>query len=108
MSTGKKLSEEEKIKISTLKAETTKSNREIARIINRSEKVMRNYLIDPVNYGNRKVSGAPCKISTSAKRLIVRVAANKMTSPMKIKEELKLDLGKRRIQQILSSSKYLK
>lgn len=108
MGHGKRLTEAEKAKISTLKDYLSMSNRKIAKEVNRSEKVIRNYLENRENYGKNKHTGRPSTISAAQKRLLIRSAANSFKSAGQLKEENNLFVGVRRIQKILTGSKILK
>ena len=65
MARANRLSEVEKVKISTLKDYNKMSNRQIAKEINRSEHVVRNFLKNRENYGQNKSTGRPRKISNT-------------------------------------------
>lgn len=108
MGRGKPLSEAEKAKISTLKDYLNMSNRQIAKEINRSKCVVRNFLENRENYGKNYVTGRPSTISTTQKRLLIRSAANTRKSASELKMENNLSIGIRRVQKILSSSEHLK
>ena len=57
MPIAKKLNCVEKAKINVLKANTSMSNRQIAKIVNRSESVVRKYLKDLVGYSQKSSPG---------------------------------------------------
>lgn len=108
MGHGKPLTEAEKAKISTLKNYLKLSNRKIAREINRSEKVVRNFLKNRENYGQNYKTGRPSTVSDAQKLLLIRNAANSSKSARQLKIENNLSVGVRRVRQILKSSKRLK
>lgn len=108
MPRGKRLNEVEKAKISALKDNTNLPNYKIAQKINRSEKVVRNFLKDRENYGKKVSSGRRSIVSNSQKRRLIRNAANIFKSAAELKSENQLGVGVRRIQQILNQSKRLK
>lgn len=108
MGHGKRLTEAEKAKISTLKEYTSMSNRQIAKEVNRNEKVVRNFLKNPENYGKNKHTGRKSTVSTAQKRLLIRSAANNFKSARQLKTENNLSVGVRRVRQILNGSDRLK
>lgn len=108
MPRGKRLSEVEKAKISALNDNTNLPMYKIAQKINRSEKVVRNYLKDRENYGKKVSSGRRPIISATQKRRLIRSAANSLKSAAELKSENQLGIGVRRIQQILNNSNRLK
>lgn len=108
MGHGKRLTEAEKAKISTLKDYNSLSNVQIAKEVNRSEKVVRNFLKNRENYGKIKHTGRPSSVSTAEKRLLIRSAANSFKSAKQLKAENNSSVGIRRVQQILSGSPHLK
>jgi len=57
MPIGKNLNCVEKAEINVLKTNTSMSNKKIAKIVNRSESVVRKYLKDPVGYGQKSSPG---------------------------------------------------
>lgn len=108
MPRGKQLTEVEKVKISTLKENTSLSNRQIAKKINRSRNVVGNFLKNRENYGQITRTGRKPAISSVQKRQLIRSAANSSKSARQLVSENNISVGVRRVQQILSGSKYLK
>lgn len=108
MGHGKRLTEAEKAKISTLKDYTSMSNRQIAKEVKRSKDVVRNFLENRENYGKNKHTGRPSTVSTARKRRLIRSAANSSKSARQLKAENNLSVGVRRVQKILSGSEHLK
>lgn len=84
------------------------SNRQIAKEVNRSEKVIRNFLENRENYGKNKHTGRPSTVSPTQKRQLIRSAANSFKSARLLKEENNLSVGVRCVQKILSGSNTLK
>jgi len=76
MPIGNKLNCVEKAEINVLKANTIMTNRQIAKIVNRSESVVRKYLKDPVGYGQESSSGRSSKITKRQKQILIRSACN--------------------------------
>lgn len=108
MARGKKLNDVEKAEIKALKEHSGMSNREIARNIKRSEKVVRNFLKDRIGYGQKKSTGRPSQLSVKKKRLLIRTAANSMKSSRQLREELQLKVSARRVRQVLNESNHLR
>lgn len=77
---GPPLSEAEKAKILTLKDYLNMSNRQIAKGVNRSKDVVRNFLQNRENYGKNYVTDRPSTITAKQKRLLIRSAANNRKS----------------------------
>lgn len=107
MARAKLLSELEKVKISTLKDYNKMSNRQIAKEINRSEHVVRNFLKNREKYGQNKATGQPRKISNTQKRQLIRSAANNFKSAKQLMIENNVPVGVRRVRQILKASNNL-
>ncbi len=87
------------------------SNCEIARRINRSEGVIRNYIKKGSNYGKKKKTKGNQKLSNRQKNQIYSLASGGKHSAQEIATELNLDVTPRRIQQLLNASgrfKYVK
>ena len=78
MPCGPPLSEIEKIRINRATG-MGKNVPEIARLLQRSSTVVRNYLKDPINYGTRKSTGRPRIIKATASRHLHRAMS---TNPM--------------------------
>lgn len=108
MPSGKRLNDVEKAKILALKDNTNIPVYKIAQKINRSEKVVRNFLKDRKNYGKKKSSGRRPTITSAQKRRLIRSATNSLKSAAELKSENELEVGVRRVQQILSNSNRLK
>lgn len=89
MSSGKWLSQKEQGMIEGLKLKKT-SNKKIAKIMNRSTKVIKNFLASPLTYGKNKSTGRPPKIS---KRLSLELipSLKKNQNLKKVKKSLGLD-----------------
>ncbi|CAD7089195.1 unnamed protein product [Hermetia illucens] len=108
MGHGEPLTEMEKAKIATLKDYMIMSNQKIAKEINQSEKIVRNFLENRENYGKNCVTGRLSTISPAQKQHLIRSAANSNKSARDIKLENNLTIGVRRTQKILSGCSYLK
>lgn len=100
MPKGKFLSREERLKIDLLK-ENGESNNKIATKINRSTKVIRNYLQLKENYGLKKKTSGNTKISSRDKNRVRFEATKNRLSAAQIVHKLDLPIKKRRVQQIL-------
>lgn len=107
MPRGNILSAEEQGKIQAFHEEKL-SNRAIAKKIGRSLCVVNNFLKLRSNYGTKKSSGRTPTLSPRQKSLIIRTAARENVFAGQIKDQLALPVSKRRVQQVLQSSKYLK
>ena len=92
MARGRKLSDIEKGQITAYKREG-KSNREIARILDRTPTLIGNYVNDSAGYGTRKSTGRPSKVSERDKRRIYREASNSVKNCSAIKRELGLNVS---------------
>lgn len=75
MPTGKKLTERERGIIIGLRQENVGIN-EIGRRLNRSSRVIRNFLNNPDGYGAKHAGGRPQKLSNRDKRRLDRIASN--------------------------------
>lgn len=91
-----KLSEFEKGQIVALHGQGI-SNRQIAQELGRSPRVVNNFLNDPANYGTRKSTGRPSKLSERDTRRIWRKASNSVSSGKTIKDELGLNVHQKTI-----------
>lgn len=80
------------------------SNTETARQINRSETVVRNFVIDKEGYGTKKRPGRPPKITVQGRRAIFNLATRDKMYSGQIRDQLKLPVTKRRISQVLRSN----
>jgi transposase len=103
MPRGTELTEFEKGQIQAYN-DAGKSNREIARLLRRSEFVVRNFLKNPEAYGTRKRSGRPSKVSERDKRRIYRAASNSTASSSKIKRDLGLNVHPKTIRRVISKN----
>lgn len=100
MPRGKQLSEEEKGKIQAYHEEGL-SNREISRRLKRSSSVVDNFLKLGSKYAQAKRPGRTPLVSDRDKREIKRLAVKENYSANKIRAEMSLDIGTRRVQQIM-------
>ena len=100
MGRGKHLMNEELAVIKAYK-DTGLSNREIAKKIKRSPKVVYNYFKIGVTYGAYKGSGGKCKIDNRTKRVIVRHAGAQHMTASQIRADLQLPVSVQRVRQIL-------
>ncbi|KAK9685314.1 Tc3 transposase [Popillia japonica] len=107
MARGKILNEYEKGQINALNNEGF-SNRGIARKINRSEHVVRNFLKNKENYGKKKRSGRPHALSSRDKRRILRVASNSSLTAREIGSAAGVNTNVRNIQRLLKKSPVIK
>lgn len=107
MGRGKKLSTEEIAKIVALKDHTSKSNREIAKIVSRSEKVVRNYLKNRNEYGQKSSGGRPSKLDAHQKRRLIRCASQSTKSAKCLRNDVGLQVSPRTVCRILNASKQL-
>jgi transposase len=107
MPRGSKLSQEERYKIVQLKAQK-KSNREIARLLGRSDTVVGSFLNDPLEYDRIKRKGRPEKVSMKEKRLLFYKARSGKFSSTKLKAQLNCQISARRIRQILADDDNLR
>jgi len=73
----------------------------IAKLVKRSRNVIYNYLWDPEKYGTKTSGGRPPKVTKRQISLIIRKAKRSGKSAASIKNDLKLDVTTRRVQQIL-------
>lgn len=101
MPRGKTLTSEEIAKIEVYK-ELGISNREIAKKLNRSRCLINNYIRKGKNYGTLKRPGRPPLVTQRQKREIKRVIHDENLSARNIKHQLDLQIGVRRLQQIMS------
>lgn len=106
MPRGTKLSEEEMNHIDALHGAGL-SNVKIAQRLERSEKVVRNYLKDPAEYRRSKRPGRPKKISPTAIRRLLRAAAEGQDSSSQLVHRLELPISKRQACRIIASSENL-
>src|SRR5687768_14848448 len=80
----------------------------IAAKIGRNQCTVSRFLKDPENYGHKKRSGRPAKLSNRDIRNILRVASSGNKTAGEIKCDQNLSVTTRRVQQILHSSPNLK
>jgi IS30 family transposase len=93
MPRGKNLSDVEKGQIQAYHA-SGKSFLAISRLLNRSRCVIRNFLKNEAEYGQKKRTGRKKKLSERSERLIAREVSNTKRSCNDIKRRLKLDVSK--------------
>lgn len=93
--------------IDLLRKDDTKSIRAIARHINKSEKVVRNYLKNPTQYGTLRTTGRKPKLSERESRLVIREACIGEKSLEELRISLNLPIKKSSIRRLLHSSGYL-
>lgn len=105
---GKRLNDIEKAKILTLRENTNLPVYKIAQKVERSEYVVRIFLKNPANYGKKVSTGRRPIVTPAQKRLLIRNAANSLSSAADLKFEYQIPVSTRRVQQILSESKRLK
>lgn len=103
MSIGKRLTDREQGKIDALKGEGY-SNREVAKKIKRSPKVVNNYLKLGDKYGLKGQRGRKSSVKPVIKKRIIHLACQESMSSAQIKDELQLAQSSRTIRNILSSS----
>jgi transposase len=75
MGRGKQLSDFEMGQIMTYKNQG-KSVAKISELVNRSRRVIRNYIEDPENYGTKKSPGRPAALTPKEHRRVLRLASN--------------------------------
>ncbi len=102
MSIGKRLTEKEQGKIEALRAEDL-SNREIAKKIKRSPKVVNNYLKLKDKYGLKGNRGRKSKVMSVLKKIIHHACKN-LSSMVQTKSDLQLDICARTVQRVMRSS----
>ena len=90
MPKGKVLTDHQKGQIDALIVSKKNSIRSIARLIGKSDRVVRNYLKDRENYGKKKRSGRRSSLTSRDKSHIIRLAGDKTIFAAKIKAQLKL------------------
>jgi len=101
MSIGTRLSQKEQGKIDALKSEGY-SNREIAKKIKRSHKVVNNYLKLGNKYGLTGKRGRKTKLKPLTIKKIIHEASANLRSSSQIKAELQLEESTRTIRRILN------
>uniref|UniRef100_T1JL80 Transposase Tc1-like domain-containing protein n=1 Tax=Strigamia maritima TaxID=126957 RepID=T1JL80_STRMM len=89
-------------------AELGLSNVKIGNKIERSEKVIRNFLRLRANYALKNSGGRPKSTSRHIRNLVIHKASNKCTSACAIKSECDLNCSVRTIQRVLKNIPHLK
>lgn len=107
MGKAKRLDEVEKGQIRVL-AESGQSNRQIARKINRSEKVVRNYLKNPKKYGFKVRTRGNSKLTARQKGQIRDEATKSHLSCRQIITKLDLPVHKSTVSRVLNASSHIK
>lgn len=107
MPRGKHLNETEINIIKKLHSENY-SKAKIAKIINRSHRVVRNFLKDPDNYGKKKRTGRPRATTPRERRSILRVASNSTLTARQIAAEAGVSTNLRNVQRIIRECEHLK
>jgi transposase len=101
MAKGSKLTNKEKKTILD-SVKTGQTHRQIATKIKRSKTVVTNFLRDPDDYGTKKPSGLPNKVTARDRRQIIKQASNKMETCSKIKSDLGLNLSRSTIHRVIN------
>lgn len=107
MGRGKLLSAVTRAKIEVLKAEGY-SNRQIAIKVNRSPKVVNNFIKNPQEYGTNKSSPRNKKLSPRQERQIVELAKSGKMSSSQIVHKLELPVKKNAVNKVIRKSGQLK
>lgn len=104
MARGTFLTDMEKGKITAFREEGL-SFREIARKIKRSDKVVRNFIKNPSDYGQKKANaGRKSKLSARDKRKIVNCASNSTKTGNQIAHECGLNVSRWTVNRVLRQS----
>lgn len=103
MPRGPQLTQEEKSKIDALNGINI-SISEIAKTLNRSRKLISNYIRSPNTYGTRKRSGRPLSYSPQDKNRLIRTVSNQPMSTSRLVEALDLSISSRTTRRILFDS----
>jgi transposase len=106
MGRGKKLTDSEIHSILLLSKENFSVSK-IARIVNRSRKVIINLLRNPQTYGKKKRPGRPTALTVREKRAILRVASNASLTARQIAEACGIKTNIRNVQRVLQQCKHL-
>jgi transposase len=106
MPRGTKLSEFEKGQIMALHEEG-RANKAIARRINRSAKVVRNFISDPTAYGTKKHTGRKRILSPRNERCIRSAASNSFKSCTDIQRENNLNISKTTVWRTLKRTSFI-
>lgn len=96
MPRGKKLTEYEKGQIDAFRAEG-KGYKAIAKELGRSTSGIKHYVLKHNDYGTKKRSGRPKKLTRRDERAIGRAASNSTKSTAEIKSDLNLNVSKRTV-----------
>lgn len=80
----------------------------IAGELNRAPSTVSTFLQDPDNYGTRKRSGRPRKLSNRSVRQVLKTAKQRGMSAARIKSTLSLPVSKRTVQRVLKANPNLK
>ena len=81
---------------------------DIARRIGRSRNAVQRFLSDPATYGKKKSPGRPKKLTSKAKRRLLREASRTGSSARVLKDALQLPLSVRRVQEVLHDAPNLR
>jgi transposase len=103
MGRGKRLTAEDIGSIKCLRD----SNREIARRIHRSAKVVNNFVQDIENYGKNYRGGIKSATTARERRTILREASNSTITPRKIKEAIESAASLRTVQRLIKKCAHL-
>lgn len=104
MPKGTKLNEFEKGQITAL-ASLGKSYSEISKLVNRSRKVISNFLQNPDSYGTAKHQGRSSKLSSHEERALSRAVSNTNKSCAILKNELNLPVSRWTINRAFNNDK---
>ena len=108
MPKGSALTDHQKGQIDALIVSKKNSIRSIAKLIGKSDRVVRNYLKDRQNYGKKKRSGRRSSLTSRDKSHIIRLAGDKNISAAKIKAQLNLKQSTTTIWRVINSCDHLK
>jgi len=100
------LTSDERIEIRAY-AQTGMSGRAIAATIGRSKDVVCRFLRDPQEYERKKHQGRQAKMSAAAHRRLLREASHGEKSARKLRDDLQLSVGVKRVQQLLKDTSHL-
>jgi transposase len=103
MPRGLKLNDSEIKVINNLHAKSTKISK-IAELLNRSRKVISNYLKDPDKYRKKHGGGRPRAISARDRRALLRVASNSAMTARQIATEAGVTTHIRNVQRVLKAA----
>jgi len=101
------LTEFEKGNISAFKA-SGMSNREIAKVLNRSPKVINNFITLGSQYGLKRSSGRLSKLSKRQKRTIIKDAKSNLASLSQISQKPNINVSKTTVHRVVVSNSFLK